>query len=96
MVKSYRSKRTLNHRTHAARLSSCFVFRRGTRGLWSIFAVTDLPRKYMQNFSNDQVMLSASLSIWEYLEANATGRYSDLSLWKTAPSPYDDTSADMV
>ena len=105
MVKSYRSKRSLNHRTRAGRLSSYFVFRRGTRCLWSVSAVTNLPKMYVLNFSNDQVMASASFSIWEYLfsvsaierEANTTGRYSDLSLWRrTAPNPYDDASAEMV
>ena len=104
MVKLYRSKRSLNHRTHAGRLCSCFVLKRGTRGLWSVSAVTDLPRTNVLNFSNAQVMASASFSIWAYLfsvsvierEANATGRYSDSSLWRTAPSPYDDASAEMV
>ena len=63
MVKSYRCKRSLNCRTHAGRLFSCFVLNRGTRGLWSVFAVTYLSRMYVLNFSNAQVMASASFSI---------------------------------
>ena len=61
------------------------------------------PSMYMANFSQAQVMASASHSIWAYLlsvsdrdlDAYAMGCQSLLVLYiRTAPKPYDDASTE--
>ena len=53
--------------TLGGKLSSTFVPRSGTKGLWSVSINNFIPRMYVENFSHAHVTAKASFSIWAHL-----------------------------
>ena len=66
--------------TLGRRLLKCFVPISGTSGLWSVLITKHFPSMYMANFSQAQVMASASFSIWAYLLSVSDGDLDAYSL----------------
>ena len=97
MGKSNRARRGRKRSTRGGKLSKCFDPKSGTRGLWSVSIENRLPSTYIENFSQAQVMASASFSIWAYLRSVSDNERDVYAIGfhcesvfcsKTAPSPY--------
>ena len=66
-------------------------------GLWSVAIRNSLPRTKLENFSQAQVVASASFSIWAYrYRARSVGNWLLCACKRTAPKPFDEASVDIA